>query len=140
MNTKSRAGRRSSCPISIALDIFGDRWSLLIIRDLMFKGMHNFNEFASSDERIASNILSDRLVKLETAGILASRPDPADARRVRYHLTEKGIDIAPVLVEMVLWAARHEKTDAPPHRLREMRQNREQFLSGIRKQWAATSD
>lgn len=139
MKTKPRTERRSGCPISISLDVLGDRWSLLIVRDLMFKGMQTFNEFASSDERIATNILTDRLGKLEAAGILASRADPTDARRVRYRLTAKGIDLAPVLVELVLWASRYEKTDAPPHLLRAMRRDREQFLLGVREQWAATA-
>lgn len=132
MKVKSRTARRSGCPISIALEIFGDSWSLLIIRDLMFKGLHTFNEFAASDERIATNILADRLAKLEAAGILAKRPDPADARRIHYRLTERGIDLAPALVEIVLWATRHENTDAPPSMVRAMRSHREQFLADIR--------
>jgi DNA-binding HxlR family transcriptional regulator len=132
MKLKSRSGRRSSCPISIALDIFGDSWSLLIIRDLMFRGLHTFNEFAASGERIATNILADRLAKLEAAGILRKRSDPADARRIHYHLTQKGIDLAPALVEIILWTARYENTDAPPSVVRAMRSRREQFLANVR--------
>jgi DNA-binding HxlR family transcriptional regulator len=137
MKIKSRAVRRSGCPISIALEMFGDSWSLLIVRDLMFKGLRTFNEFVASDEGIATNILADRLAKLETAGILAKRPDPADARRTHYRLTEKGIDLAPALVEIVLWTTRYESTDAPPSMVRAMRSNRERFLTEIRQQWAA---
>ena len=136
MVTKSRDSRRSGCPISIALEIFGDAWSLLIVRDLMFKGLRTFSEFASADEKIATNILTDRLARLEAAGILTKAADPADARRVHYRLTEKGMDLAPALVEIVLWAARHEQTDAPPNILRAMRSNREQFLADVRKRWA----
>jgi DNA-binding HxlR family transcriptional regulator len=133
MKAKSRTGRRrSGCPISIALEIFGDSWSLLIIRDLMFKGLHTFNEFAASDEGIATNILADRLAKLEAAGIIVSGPDPADARRIHYRLTAKGIDLAPALVEIVLWTTRHESTDAPPTMIRAMRSHREQFLADVR--------
>jgi DNA-binding HxlR family transcriptional regulator len=139
MKVKSRTGRRSGCPISIALDLFGDSWSLLVIRDLMFKGLHTFNEFAASDERIATNILADRLAKLEAAGILSKRPDPADARRVHYRLTEKGIDLAPALVEIVLWATRYEKTAAPPSMIRAMRSHREQFLADVRARWTAAA-
>jgi len=138
MKAKSRSGRRSGCPINIALELFGDSWSLLIIRDVMFRGLHAFNEFAASDERIATNILADRLAKLEAAGILAKRPDPADARRIHYRLTEKGLDLAPALVEIVLWATRHENTDAPPTMIRAMRSNREQFLAGVRERWSAS--
>lgn len=135
MKVTSRNARRSGCPISIALEIFGDRWSLLIVRDLMFKGLRTFNEFAASDEGIATNILTDRLAKLETAGILGRRPDPADARRIRYCLTQKGIDLAPALVEIVLWAARYEDTDAPRSTVRAMRSNRERFLAEVRRRW-----
>lgn len=133
MSRKTRSGRRSGCPISIALEIFGDSWSLLIVRDLMFKGLSTFNELAGSGEGIASNVLSDRLLRLESAGILAKEPDPADGRRSRYRLTEKGVDLAPALVEIVLWAARHEKTDAPASTVRAMRLHREQFIADVRK-------
>jgi DNA-binding HxlR family transcriptional regulator len=136
MKTKPRAARRSGCPISVALEIFGDAWSLLIVRDLMFKGLRTFSEFASSDERIATNILADRLARLESAGIVTKAADPADARRLHYRLTEKGMDLAPALTEIVLWCARHEKTDAPPNTLRAMRLHREQFLADVRKRWA----
>lgn len=137
---KSRTARRSGCPLSIALEIFGDTWSLLIVRDLMFKGLRTFNEFAASDEGIATNILTDRLGKLEAAGILTKRPDSVDARRIHYRLTEKGIDLAPALVEIVLWAARYENTKAPPSTLRAMRSNRERFLAEIRKRWESATD
>ena len=136
MKHKLRVSPRSGCPISIALDLFGDAWSLLIVRDLMFKGLRTFSEFAGSDEKIATNTLSDRLARLEAAGILTKAADPTDARRVHYRLTEKGIDLAPALVEIVLWGARHEQTDAPPNMLRAMRLHREKFLTDVRKRWA----
>lgn len=136
MKMKSRPARRSGCPISIALEIFGDSWSLLIVRDMMFKGLRTFNEFAAAGEGIATNILTDRLARLEAAGILAKQPDPTDARRIHYRLTEKGIDLAPALVEIVLWSARYEDTDAPPSIVRAMRSRRKQFLADARKRWA----
>jgi len=139
MSRKPRSGRRSGCPINIALEIFGDSWSLLIVRDLMFKGLRTFNEFAGSGEGIASNVLSDRLFRLETAGILVKEPDPTDGRRSRYRLTEKGADLAPALVEIVLWTARHEKTDAPASTVRTMRSHREQFIADVRKRCLAAS-
>jgi Predicted transcriptional regulators len=105
--------RRSGCPVSIALEIFGDRWSLLIIRDLMVRGFQTFKEFQESGERIATNILADRLQKLQHAGIITAEPAETDGRRVNYRLTEKGIDLAPVLLELLLWSARHEETAAP---------------------------
>jgi DNA-binding HxlR family transcriptional regulator len=135
MKRKPRPSRRSGCPISIALEIFGDSWSLLIVRDLMFKNMSTFNEFLAAGEGIASNILTDRLAKLEASGIISKTPDEADARRFRYRLTEKGIDLAPVLVEIVLWSAQYEKTEAPASTLRAMRAHRDQVLSDVREQW-----
>ncbi|HYE74653.1 MAG TPA: helix-turn-helix domain-containing protein [Blastocatellia bacterium] len=130
---KEASPQRSGCPINIALEIFGDRWSLLIVRDLMFKGHRTYKEFAESEEGIATNILADRLQRLETHGILASMPDPSDGRKTIYKLTPKGVDLAPVLVEMILWGVRHEKTAAPPKLVREIKENRERFITKIRK-------
>jgi DNA-binding HxlR family transcriptional regulator len=135
MKKSSNSSRRSGCPISIALETLGDAWSLLIVRDLMFKGKHTFAEFQGAGECIATNVLTDRLAKLEAAGLISKRDDPDDARRYLYRLTQKGIDLAPVLVELVLWSARYEDTAAPPPVLRQMRKSREKFIEGVRGQW-----
>lgn len=127
---------RSRCPISIALDLFGDRWSLLVIRDLMLRGVESFKGFANSPEGIATNILSDRLGRLEAAGILSRQADREDARRVRYRLTEKGIALAPVLIEIILWSATHEDTAIPPQTIRQMREDRDGFIAELRRRWA----
>lgn len=132
---KPRAKRRSGCPLSISLDILGDRWSLLIIRDLMVRGFETFKEFQESGERIATNILWDRLRKLEAAGIISAEVDETDARRVNYRLTEKGIDLAPVLLELLVWAATHEDTGAPAALIAKMEKNREEFLAEVRRRW-----
>jgi DNA-binding HxlR family transcriptional regulator len=132
---RANAGPRSGCPISIALELFGDPWSLLIVRDLMFKGLRRFKEFQAAGEGIATNILSDRLVRLEDAGILTRSRDPADSRRVRYGLTRKGADLAPILVELVLWSARYEETEAPPKIVREMRTRRPKVIARLQKDW-----
>ena len=129
--------RRSRCPISISLEIFGDRWSLLIVRDLMFKGLKTFGEFAAAGEAIATNMLTDRLGRLEGEGIIERRPDPKDARKIVYRLTRKGMDLAPVLIEMVLWAAQHEETDAPRETVRAMRANRSMVIAGLEEQWSS---
>jgi DNA-binding HxlR family transcriptional regulator len=121
----------------MALETLGDAWSLLIVRDLMFKDRRTYNEFLQGGEGIASNILADRLRKLEAAGIVDKRGDPSDARRFLYSLSAKGIDLAPVLVELVLWSARHEATDAPAPVLRAMRGDREAFIEGVRARWRA---
>lgn len=127
--------RRSGCPLGVSLDVVGDRWSLLIVRDMMVRGYRTFKEFQSSGEGIASNILADRLQKLEAAGVLDTEKDPGDGRRVHYRLTEKGIDLAPVLLEIVVWGARHEKTWAPPRLLEQMTKHREEFLAETRRRW-----
>lgn len=132
---KSKTKRRSGCPVSISLDIFGDRWSLLIIRDLMVRGLRTFKEFQRSGEGIASNILSDRLHKLETAGIITAEQEKTDRRRANYRLTEKGIDLAPVLLELLIWGARNENTGAPCAVVEEMESNREKVLAEARRRW-----
>lgn len=126
---------RSGCPVSVSLEIFGDRWSLLIIRDLMVRGYRTFKEFQNSGEGIATNILADRLERLERAGIVSAETDPEDARRVNYRLTEKGIDLAPVMLELLIWGARHEKTGAPCEVIEHLERNREQVLSETRRRW-----
>jgi DNA-binding HxlR family transcriptional regulator len=119
----------------VALERFGDRWSLLIIRDLMVRGYKTFGEFLGSGEGIASNILSDRLRKLTEYGIVIAEAEVKDARKVNYRLTEKGIDLAPVILELLLWSARHEETTAPCALIESMGSNREQVLDEVRRRW-----
>lgn len=129
--------RRSGCPISLGLDLLGDPWALLIVRDLMFKGLRTFNEFQAAGEGIATNILADRLARLDAAGVLSKQRDPADGRRALYRLTAKGIDLAPMLIEFVLWSARHHDTEAPPDVVRRMRTDRDAVVAEVRARWAA---
>ena len=131
----SVSASRSGCPISIALELLGDPWSLLIVRDLMFKGLNTFGHFANAGERIATNILSDRLARLEHGGIVSKRLDKADRRRYVYRLTHKGIALAPTLVELVVWSAAYGETDAPPATIKRMRNDREGFLKEVRAHW-----
>jgi DNA-binding HxlR family transcriptional regulator len=127
--------RRSGCPVSVSLDMVGDRWSLLIIRDLMVRGYRTFREFEGSGERIATNILADRLRKLESTGIITTEVDESDGRKVNYRLTQKGIDLAPVLLELLIWGARHEKTKAPCAVIDKMVEHRQALLSEVRRRW-----
>src|SRR5258708_26814763 len=90
--------------------MLGDRWSLLIIRDMMLLGYRSFKEFLNSHERIATNILADRLKRLEKYSIISAAPDPSDGRKMIYSLTPKALGLPPVLTEMVLWAAAPEET------------------------------
>ena len=121
--------------MSISLEAFGDRWSLLIIRDLMVRGYRTFKEFQQSGEGIATNILADRLRKLRGAEIITAETDQADGRKLNYRLTEKGIDLAPVLLELLIWGARHEETGAPCAVIDEMANNREAVLAEVRRRW-----
>src|SRR4029077_18451183 len=135
--SKQRANpkRRSGCPLNASVEILGDRWSLLIIRDMMLRGFRTYKEFLESYESIATNILADRLRKLIAHGIIARQPDPSDGRKTLYLLTSKGLDLAPVLTEMVLWAAAHEDTENQAL-VRLMQKDKQQFIAEIRKRWA----
>jgi DNA-binding HxlR family transcriptional regulator len=104
--------RKSDCPINFALEIFGDRWTFLIVRDLMFKGKHFYGEFLLSEEKIATNILADRLSMLESNGIVSKSSDPSHKQKIMYSLTQKGIDLVPVLVEFIIWSAKYDKDSA----------------------------
>jgi DNA-binding HxlR family transcriptional regulator len=117
------------------VEILGDRWSLLIIRDMMLVGSRTYKEFMDSYEGIATNILADRLRKLEAHGIINTERDPADGRRLIYLLTAKGINLAPVLTEMVLWAAAHEDTGNLAL-VRLIQKDKRQFLAAVRQRWA----
>jgi DNA-binding HxlR family transcriptional regulator len=126
--------RRSGCPLNASVEMLGDRWSLLILRDMMLRGFRTYKEFLGSYEGIATNILADRLKKLIAHGILATEQDPTDGRKLIYVLTRKGIDLGPVLTEMVLWAARHEETENQAL-VRTMQKDKQQFLAAVRHRW-----
>ena len=130
--------RRSGCPLNASVEMLGDRWSLLIIRDMMLLGYSSFKQFLNSHERIATNILANRLRRLESYGIIVSSRDPSDGRKLIYSLTKKGQDLAPVLTEMVLWAAAHEETGNQAL-VRLMKKDKSKFLAEIRKRWTSAA-
>jgi DNA-binding HxlR family transcriptional regulator len=126
-------GRRSDCPISFALDFIGDRWTLLVVRDLALKGKHTFSELLDAEEGIATNILADRLARLEERGVVVKQRDPHDGRRYRYHLTQAGKDLLPVLVELIVWSAQHDgETAAPASFVRAAKKDRAGLLRRLR--------
>jgi DNA-binding HxlR family transcriptional regulator len=104
--------RRSDCPINYVVELFGDRWSFLILRDLAFKGKRYYVEFLHGGEGIATNILADRLATMEKEGIVIKQVDPAHGSKFIYRLSRKGIDLVPMLVEFILWSARYDKASA----------------------------
>ncbi len=108
---------------------------MLVIRDLMVRGLRTFKDFQESGEGIATNILADRLKRLDAAGIISAEVEASDARKVNYRLTEKGIDLAPVLLELLIWGARHEETGAPGALIENVAKNRAQVLAEARRRW-----
>ena len=126
--------RRSGCPISCSLDLLGDKWSLLVVRDMVFARKRYFKEFLSSKEGIATNILTDRLNRLEATGIITKQPDPENGRQIVYSLTEKGIALIPLLVELVCWGALYDDApDADPEAVRRIQQDKQRFISKLTK-------
>lgn len=124
---------RSHCPISYGLDIVGDRWTLLVLRDLIIVGKRHFRDLMSSAEGIASNILTARLKFLEAQGLISCRRDPDSARQLIYEPTAKGLDLLPTMLELARWGAMHDKdTAAPKDFVRRMEQNRDALVGEIR--------
>jgi DNA-binding HxlR family transcriptional regulator len=116
--------------VNFAVQLLGDSWSLLVVRDLMFKGKRTYAEFAQSEERISTNILAGRLRSLVEAGLVRKQ---GRGRGTRYSLTEKGIDLLPVLVDMILWSARHDPATATPAEFVDRATNdREGLLADLR--------
>jgi DNA-binding HxlR family transcriptional regulator len=106
---KKKIEYRSDCPISTVLDVFGDKWTLLIIRDMVFKEKNTYGGFLEGGEKIATNILADRLATLECAGIISKHKHPESKAKILYKLTPKGIDLIPVLVEIIAWSEKYHE-------------------------------
>jgi len=124
---------RSHCPIAYALEFVGDRWTLVVLRDLIIVRKRYFQEFLESEEKIASNILAARLKLLEANGLVTRAADPVHARRVVYAPTAKAFDLLPAMLELVRWSAKHDpKTLAPPPLVKRIAEDRERFAAEIR--------
>jgi DNA-binding HxlR family transcriptional regulator len=121
--------KRSDCPVSSSLEIWGDKWSLLIVRDLMFSKQCTYGDFLKSDEKIATNILASRLQTLEENKIITKSNHPDSKAKVLYKLTQKGIDLLPVMIEINLWAEKY--FTIPTERkvmLKEVKKDKEAFI------------
>lgn len=105
---KSNKELRSHCPVNFGLEAFGDRWALLILRDIIFRGKKTYGEFLRSEEGFATNILASRLEHLVNEGILRPEGDESDGRKRIYLLTEKGLDLIPMIFEMILWSSKYD--------------------------------
>ncbi len=119
---------RTHCPIAFALDLFGDQWSLLILRDLVFKHKRLYREFLNSEEGIATNVLASRLVRLERARVITKTPDPTNKKQFIYAPTKKGLDLVPILLEMIRWSAKYDSETAAP---REFTRRLERDFDGL---------
>ena len=130
--------RKSACPVHFALEVFGDPWTLLIIRDLMFKGRTRYTDFLRAEEAIATNVLADRLARLEEDGIIAQAAGASRGARGPYRLTAKGIELLPIMLEIIGWSATHDpKTAADREFVRRFRTQPAAFTAEIRSQLLA---
>ena len=128
-----RHKRRSYCPISFALDTFGDKWSLLILRDLIFKDKVYYQDFADSEEGISTNILADRLERLKSQGLIESRSNKENARKIIYSPTPKALDLIPMILEIIEWSAKYDKkTVAPKKFLKILTKDRKALAQQVR--------
>lgn len=126
---------RSHCPTNFALEHFGDKWSLLIVRDLMFKGKRHYNEFLEAGEKVSTSVLRDRLRSLEQAGILTKGSDTVKKSRIRYNLTQKGIDLLPMMIDMISWSGKYDgSTEAGSEFLNRAANDREALLAELQKE------
>jgi DNA-binding HxlR family transcriptional regulator len=132
MKTTCKEDIRSHCAVNYGVEIFGDRWSLLIIRDIVFAGKKTYGEFLKSEEGIATNVLASRLAFLEAQGILSRAPSPADRRKDFYTLTEKGLDLIPILLNIVVWSAKHDSKSYV--------RRREEFVADLNRSPVEVSD
>ncbi len=125
-----RRQRRSDCPVHFALEVFGDPWTLLIVRDLMFKDRRTYTDFLRAEEGIATNVLADRLTHLEQDRIIAKDDAPSGGG---YRLTPKGIDLLPIMLEIIGWSAKHDaRTAADREFVRRLRADRDAFTKELR--------
>ncbi len=125
---------RTHCPISFALDLFGDKWSLLILRDLLLKGKKTYQEFLEAGEGISTNILADRLIALKEFGFIEKRDDPDNGRQVIYSPTKMAIDLLPMLLELIRWSYRYDpKTLADKEFVDQVRNDRMELERRLRK-------
>lgn len=120
---------RSDCPISCTLDVFGDKWSLLIIRDIMLRGKVSYSEFLESEERISTNILANRLKVLEDENIVSKSVSPTNKSKFNYSLTEKGIDLLPIVIEIMDWGAKYNENSPRRELGKKIQKDKSQVIS-----------
>ncbi|SOD99215.1 winged helix-turn-helix transcriptional regulator [Spirosoma fluviale] len=131
--------RRSTCPINYSVEIFGDKWMLLLLRDIMFNGKNSFLEFRASDEKISSAVLTEKLNMLLNEGIVSKVTSPKNASKFLYLLTDKGIELVPVMVEILSWGSTYNPDGGPKTWLDRIKQNKKKAITELqdelRSQW-----
>ncbi|MDB4939931.1 MAG: transcriptional regulator [Candidatus Doudnabacteria bacterium] len=128
-----RTDKKSNCAINFSLEAVGDPWSLLIIRDIVYFGKNTYGEFLASDERIGTNVLAQRLIALEEKKIITKVTSKFDRRKEIYQLTNKGLDLVPILLDLAEWGTKHDpKTEASLEWIKAVRANRATIISRIR--------
>lgn len=133
---------RSDCPINYLLELVGDKWTLLIVRDILLNGKSSYGEFLASDEKIATNILASRLTSLESAGFITKNADPENKKKFIYSLTEKGLDLIPLYIEIILWSAKHSPLPIPDDRkdiVAKAKQDKATLVAELREQFLEQS-
>ena len=137
---KDKNQNTNKCPITFALEMFGDKWSLIILRDIIFKGKKYYGEFLNSPERISTNILASRLLKLESEGLITKAQDPSNLSKNIYQLTVKGKDLLPVMLDMIEWSVKYNPqpgipssiiSGAPENLLARLHEDREALINEI---------
>ena len=137
---KNTNNNLNKCPITFALEMFGDKWSLIILRDILFKGKKYYGEFLDSPEKISTNILASRLLKLEIEGLISKTQDPNNLSKYIYKLTDKGKDLLPLMLDMIEWSVKYNPqpeipsniiNGAPPNLLARLRDDREVLINEI---------
>jgi len=134
--TENSKDLRSNCPINFAVETFGDKWTLLVIRDLMFKGKRYYSDFLASDEKVSTNILADRLQKLEIKGVISKSVDPDKASKYIYSLTKKGQALLPAMIEMTAWSSQFDSlTNTPTDFMNAYKTNKDELLEMFKVQF-----
>lgn len=124
-------GEKVPCPVTYALEIFGDRWTLLVLRDIMIDGRRRYRDLLSANPGLATNVLADRLKRLERRGLINRARDPIDARQIVYKPTERAIAVIPMLLEMIVWSAKNGADGVPKSLLRRYQADREDLIAEL---------
>jgi len=123
--------RRSTCPINYSVEIFGDKWMLLILRDIMFNGKNSFLEFRASSEKISSAVLTEKLNTLLSEGIVSKVTSPKNASKFLYLITDKGIELVPVMMEFLDWGSRYNPEGGPKPLLDQIKQSKKKAIKEL---------